>query len=135
MSDMTISADATEILAAFERFPHEVEAATRDAAEITARNIVAEAQRRVARATGQTAREITMHPTSDGKGWYVTTDNTRMPNLVLWLEFGTKKGKRGSHASEARPYFFVAAQLEGSSHERRMLDAINDVISEIGLAA
>jgi hypothetical protein len=47
-------------------------------------------------------------------------------NLDIWLEFGTRH-------MEARPFLHASAQLEEGPHERRIQQAINDAIQEVGL--
>jgi hypothetical protein len=130
---MSISVEDADLLAALGRMSSTIARFTMPAAKATADNVVAEAQRRVARATGQTAEGITTKESRDGTGYVVLSDNARMPNLPLWIEFGTKQGKKGSHAEPARPYFFASAQLEAGAHDRRMRDAVQDAIDAEGL--
>lgn len=103
------------------------------ACEVTADNIVSEAQRRVKRDTGETAEGITSQMLKDKTGYFVSARNQRMPNLPLWIEAGTQQGKPGSHRQPAAPFFWPAVQLEEYHHERRIGDAVDDAILAEGL--
>lgn len=103
------------------------------ACEVTADNVVAEAQRRVKRDTGETAQGITSQMLKDKTGYFVSARNQRMPNLPLWIEAGIKRGKPGSHTEPADPFFWTAVALEVMHHERRIGDAIDDAIAAEGL--
>lgn len=131
---MTITVDNQALLAAMSALSETVlESFTKPAAKITADNVRAEAQRRVLRATGETAEGITVSESRDGHGYVVESDNARMPNLPIWIEFGTKQGKAGSHSAPAHPYIFAAAELEQGAHDRRMREAVQDAIDSVGL--
>ncbi len=106
----------------------------------SAHSIVREAKARLSRklsgtSTGQTEAGIQDRPAYDGNGWVVISDNDRMPNLPLWLERGTKKGKAGSHAQPALAYFYSAVQLEEGPHLRRIENALTEAIEAKGLGA
>jgi hypothetical protein len=131
--EMTITVDNAALLKAMADLGPAMERFTMAAAKETADNIVREAQGRVARATGETARGIHAEVTHDGKGYVVLDTNRRMPNLPLWLEFGTQQGKPGSHSSLARPFFFSSAYLEAGAHDRRMREAVQNAIDSVGL--
>lgn len=97
-------------------------------------SIEAEATRRVKRgATGETAKGIGVSEMYNGEGYVVYSVNRLMPNLPLWLEAGTKKGKPRSHAMPASPYFYNSVRLEERAHERRISDAVGQAIASEGL--
>lgn len=111
-----------------------VNAASRESAE----SMEAEAEARLRRqlgpnATGETEAGIASMPARDGNGYVVVSSNQRMPNLPLWIEKGTEKGKPGSHTEAARPYFYVSAELTRGSHFRRISDALQSAIDARGL--
>ena len=104
------------------------------ASRVTADKLVVEMQRRVARgATNETAEGIQSEPLRNGDGYYVTASNRRMPNLPLWIEAGTKKGKPRSHDQAARPFFWASVRVEESAHERRISEAIDKCLRSEGL--
>lgn len=110
-----------------------------EAAHETADAIVREAKGRLQRqlgphATGQTVAGITDRPAYDGNGYIVISEREPFPNLPLWLEKGTKKGK-GTHANYARPYFYISAEIEAGAHYRRIGDAIQHTIDAQGLGS
>ena len=135
MSGMQITVENEALIAALNTLGEAVEAFTRPAAKVTADNIAAEALRRVARATGETARGITVSESRTGRGYVVESDNPRMPELPIWLEFGTKQGKPRSHSSAARPYLFISASLESGAHDRRMREAVQAGIAAKGFGS
>lgn len=110
----------------------------RDASFLSAKSIESEAVSRLRRqlgpnATGETEAGIEVLPDFAGTGWVVVSGNERMPNLPLWIEEGTSKGKPRSHSEPARPYFHVAVELEQGAHYRRIGAALQDAIDEQGL--
>lgn len=130
---VTIKIDATALTAALERLGPTALRYTLPACRVSADRIVAEARARVARATGETAGAIRAEPSYNGDGYVVISDNHRMPNLPLWIEKGTRRGKPGSHTQAARPYFYPSVALEQGAHERRIKDAIDDALAAEGL--
>jgi len=132
-SELTISVENADLLRAMDALGPAALVFTKAAARVTADRIVGEAQSRVARATGETAAGIHKEETNNGDGYVVRDTNRRMPELPTWLEFGTSQGKKGSHSSLARPFFFVSAQLEAGAHDRRMHEAVQDAIDAVGL--
>ena len=107
------------------------------AAHESADSIVREAKTRLDRklsgtSTGATVAGIHDQPAYDGNGYAVISSRDPMPNLPLWLEKGTKKG-RGTHAQPALSYFYSAAQLEEGPHLRRIDEALQHAIAEKGL--
>lgn len=109
-----------------------------EAARESAESIEHEAEARLQRqlgpnATGLTLAGIESRPAFDGNGYVVVSENDRMPNLPIWIDDGTKKGKPGSSTQPARPYFWVSVHLEEGAHHRRIGDAIQDAIDAKGL--
>lgn len=122
--------DASSLLAALKQLGDRAEKHVKAAAKVTADRVATEARSRAARRTGETAASVTVEESRDGKGWVVLpwdfTKPSRMPNLPIWLEFGTK------HMTP-RPYFFSSARLEEAAHERRIAEAVQAAIDEVGL--
>jgi hypothetical protein len=120
-------------------FPDALHVALMEDCRTTAEYVVHEAQARLRRqlgpgATGETERGIYAKPAYDGNGWVVLADNARMPNLVLWIEKGTRAGKRHNFArTEARPYFYASLEMAVGPHERKVLGTLARVASEKGL--
>lgn len=109
------------------------------ASKETADAIVREAKARLHRqlgpnATGQTEANIAARPAYDKNGYIVISEREPFPNVPLWLEKGTKKGK-GTHANYARPYFYVSAEIEAGAHYRRIGEAIRHAIDAKGLGS
>lgn len=128
---MTIDVDAKALIAAIDRFAGPVmERHVKAAARVTADRVAREARGRAARDTGETAESVTVEESQAGVGYVVLPWNfnrtSRMPNLPIWLEFGTD-------TMTAKPYFFAAARMEEGAHDRRMRQAVQDAISEVGL--
>lgn len=84
-------------------------------------------------ATGETEAGIWSRPAFDGNGYIVESGNDRMPNLPLWIEKGTRKGRPGSHTHAPRNFFFVSADLEKGSHFRRIGEALQQAFDDRGL--
>jgi hypothetical protein len=123
---LTIDVDDHALLAAFDALPEAVMSYAKPAALVTAKNIAAEAGRRVARRTGKTAEGITVEETHAGDGYIVWVKRPELPNLPTWLEFGTE------HMT-ARPFLFASAQLEVGAHDRRVREAVQDALDAQGL--
>lgn len=110
-----------------------------EASAVSAASIAREAQARLRRqltgghSTGKTEAAISSRPAYDGNGSVVVVERDYMPNLPLWIEKGTKKGKPGSHDSAARPFFYPSADLEVGPHRRRLEIALHDAIDAQGL--
>lgn len=132
--------ETAALIAALDRLPDVMqERHTKPAAKVTADNIAREARARVRRRTGRTAAGITVEESHDGQGYVVlpfneqfelaiiSAGNDQQPeNLPIWLEFGTR-------FMTARPYFFASARLEEGAHDRRMRQAIQNAIDDVGL--
>jgi hypothetical protein len=141
---ISIEVDTRALLAALDAIPAEVHAHLKAAAKLTAENIAAEARRRVARRTGETAAHIVVEETHSGDGYIVWVEpdvrisSHTMPSgrthtqavsynaLGGWLEFGTR-------FMSARPFLFASARLEEGAHDRRSREAIQAAIDAHGL--
>lgn len=140
MSDeIAVDADMTDLIAALESLGPFAQPFLNAASKQSADSITHEARERLHRklgpdATGQTEASIVNRPAFDGNGFVVVAEREPMPNLPLWLEKGTKKG-RSTHANIARPFFYVSAQLEEGPHWRRVADALQQAIDAKGLGS
>lgn len=123
---MTIDVDEAALLSALAEMPVSVLRHLKPAAKVTADNIAAEAGRRVKRRTGKTAAGITVEETHNGEGYVIWVKRPEMPNLPLWLAFGTK-------FMVGDDFLFASARLEAGAHERRAREAVQDAINEQGL--
>jgi HK97 gp10 family phage protein len=122
---MTITVDHAALLKAMTDLGPAALRFTKAAAKVTADNIKREAQGRVARATGATGDAITVDETHNGDGYVVFVGNNRT-HIGRFLEFGTKY-------MPARPFLFASATLEAGPHDRRMAEAVQDAIDDVGL--
>jgi hypothetical protein len=126
MSDrLTIDVDNRSLLAALDRLGALAEKHVQAAAKETADRIAAEARARVARRTGTTAHGIGVDIARVGSGYVVFADRPDNPGLPGWLEFGTER-------MTARPFLFASARLEEAAHDRRIRQAVQDAIDEVG---
>lgn len=125
--------DASGLLAGLRNLPDSILKYTKPASKVTANNIEHEAEGRVRRATGETAKGVQTFEMHNGEGYVVVSTNRRMTNLPLWIEVGTKKGKPGSHTQPADPYFWPSVKLESGPHERRISEAVDQGIKAEGL--
>lgn len=121
------SVDASVVIAMLDRMAESADFVCREVGRETAKNIVAEAQRRVRRATGDTADEIHFELTRDGQGYVVLGYQQGVGEGVVdkYLEFGTKY-------QYARPFFFSSAQLEEGAHMRRLTARIQEWLDQVG---
>jgi hypothetical protein len=110
--------------------------ASGESAESMEREAVARLRRQLGpNATGQTEAGIESRPAYDGNGYVVVSSRDWMPNLPLWIEKSTKKGRPGSSSQAARPFFYVSAELEKGPHFRRIGEALQDASNDRGLGA
>jgi len=124
---MTIEVDTSALLTALDRLGDRAEALVKAAAKVTAERIEREAERRIRRRTGETAKHVRVEETYDGKGYVVLTNNPGIRNHVdVYLEFGTEH-------MQASPFLFTSARLEEGAHLRRVEQALKDAIEEVGL--
>lgn len=146
---LTIDVDTAPLERALRDLPEALQRRVNDASEQTAHAIVAEMKARLARALkgtsvstksrpdkGQnlTLQGITTKPAYDGNGWVVLSDRDPFPNDPLWIEKGTRVGRRHNFArTAAEPYFYVSIELEMGGHERRLEQAMHDAAAETGL--
>lgn len=133
-----VNIDTTDLVAALTALGDKAQSYVNAASKETADAIVTEAHARLRRqlgpnATGETEAGLAARPAYDGNGYVVVDENSRMPNLPLWIEKGTKRGDAGSHTAAARPYFYVSAQLEEGAHLQRISDAVQQAIADQGL--
>lgn len=107
-------------------------------------------------ATGQTVAGIYHKVAYDGNGYVVLTSDARSDagqvtrgrsgfgkariapsyfqekHVALWLEKGTRPGRRLNYArTQRRPFFYASVELEAPGHERRIKDAWNDLAAEL----
>jgi hypothetical protein len=129
----TATLESASLLAAFDRLPDTILKYTVPASKVSADSIQREAQRRVRRDTGETAQGIIVDEMRNGTGYVVVSVNRRMPNLPLWIEAGTKRGKPGSHTDPGDPFFYPAIRLELNAHTRRIDEAVARGIAAEGL--
>lgn len=136
---ITMTLDTTALEQAITAMPAVLQTHVLTACRETAERVVREAKARLQRqlgpfATGETVANISVIPAYDGNGYVVLSDNPRMPNLPLWLEKGTRAGKRRNMATiRARPFFYASLALEAGGHERRILDAMQESAEAVGL--
>lgn len=136
---LSIDVDIAPLTAALRALPEAVRVETADACRITAEHIAREARARLQRqlgpgATGQTVAGIIAEPAYDGNGYVVMADRDPFPNLPLWLEKGTRPGKRRNFArTPPRPFFYASIELEAGAHERRIVEAMQDAGGDVGL--
>lgn len=141
---LTIEIDTAALLQELGQFADAAEKHLKAAAKVTADNIVREARGRVARRTGETASHIVAEESRDKHGYIVwvqpdvklslhtsrsgRTHTQRVTYNALggWLEHGTKY-------MTARPFLFVSARLEESSHTRRIQEALVAALADTGL--
>ena len=138
MANFSADMETLDVIAALESFGDAAQLHINTASQESAEAIEAEAVARLRRqlgpnATGETEAGIEVRPAFDGNGFVVLATNQRMPNLPLWIEDGTKKGKPRSHTEPARKFFYVSAELEQGPHLRRIGEALRDTAAEKGL--
>lgn len=134
----SVDVDDAAVVAALNTLGDSAQPYINDASRESAESMEHEAESRLHRqlgpnATGQTEAGIEARPANDGNGYVVVSSNDRMPNLPLWKEKGTKKGKPRSHSEAATPYFYVSAELERGAHFRRISNALQEAIDDKGL--
>ena len=124
MADLfTVDVDLSGVLRQLDELGDEAERLLKDAAKETAGNIVREAQGRVKRATGATARGITMEETHDATGYVVLSTREPRGGVPFFLETGTEH-------TDAQPFFDSSAELEVGPHLRRVSQALDDAIEK-----
>jgi hypothetical protein len=128
MSDPIFSAsvDASSVLALFDRIAQSADFVCKEVGRDTAKRIVAEADRRVRRATGQTEAGIHWELTRDGKGYIVLAYRAGVQDPVdRYLEDGTQY-------MLAKPFFFASAELESAGHVRRLEARLQEFLDSVG---
>ncbi len=132
-----IDVDAAALLQDITRLPERMRVRFLRESQTTAEQLEREMRARLARqlspaATGASVESIKHRLAYDGNGYVVLTERNPYPNLPLWLEKGTKPGKRKNFArTQPRPFFYASILLEAPGHQRRIRDAWNDLSSEI----
>jgi HK97 gp10 family phage protein len=121
---LTITVEMDALFAALDALGVSAEEAVKSAAKVTAEKIKTEAQARVARRTGATARGITVEETHAGKGYVVYVGDGRQ-HIASFLEFGTR-------FMTTRPFLFASALLEEGAHTRRVFEALQGAIDDAG---
>lgn len=124
-----VEVDVADVLKAFDQAGPVMERHLKGAAKVTADHIAREAQARLQRqlgpgATGKTVAGIRV--VEDERGYLVIAQRNPFPNLPLWLDKGTVR-------MSARPFFDSSAQLEQGPHLRRLHEAAQAAIAEVGL--
>lgn len=131
---LTLEVDTTAVLAAIDQLiaaghASPLERRCQAAAKATADRIQVEARARARRATGQLAAAVTVDeapPPLGGYNVFVAPMPPRPENFALWHEVGTSK-------MTAQPFLWSSARLEAAAHERRIAQAVQDAINEVGL--
>jgi hypothetical protein len=133
MMEVDVAALSRDIAALSAKMRQRFMEPSRVTAERLEREMKARLQRQLsAAATGQSVDSISHQVAYDGNGYVVFTDRDPYPNLPLWLEKGTKPGKRKNFAStKARPFFYASIALEAPGHERRIRDTWNALALEL----
>lgn len=135
---ITIEVQSAALLAAMERSPALIEKHAKPAALISANNIAKEWRARFARSKtaglpthggmhGYTG--VKVYESKDKKGYIVVFEFPDMPNLALWLEFGTEKMLPHPPGGS----LFPSVRLEEGPHAARMRAAVQAGIDEAGL--
>lgn len=122
---LRIDVDTRALIAALDAVPAGLAVRLKGEARYTAVAVSREAHSRVARRTGKTADKITVEETHNGEGFVVFVGRPRK-TVATYLEYGTK------HMS-ARPFLHASARVEEGGHQRRVQQAIRDVIAAEGL--
>lgn len=140
MSDsFSTDLDTSAVEVAVDRLLVSLEARCKAADELTATRVVGDARARLRRqlspaATGRTVSGIGSRYLG-GTAYLIFAEREPYPNLPLWLERGTKPGKRKNRASTpAFPFFYTAIEAEAGAHERRVLEAMDQAASDAGLS-
>lgn len=122
------------VYAAVQKLDTTVQAALRQVAEDTANRAKETARIKVPHDTYVTRDSIAVVPEPENRQFRVevgTAPHNRdgrtafLPNLPLWLEYGTSK-------MEARPFLRPAMDAERERYIRDMAAAVTDVVEDIG---
>jgi hypothetical protein len=138
--------DAGDVSRALKAFPDVAQRHLSVVGRRTAEHIAEEAKRRLRRqlgphATGRTEAGIGVRDDpKDPLSFEVVSTRARLAGersdaeiVPRFIESGTKKRKKGSHDSPARPFLHVSAELEQATFIRAIGDALNDAAEESGL--
>ncbi len=123
-----------ELRRAVEQLPDAVTAACRKVARDTALRVRASAAAKVPFDSGITKDSIAVIPNTEEKFYRVETGpapphrregrTAYLPNLPIWLEFGTR-------FKSARPFMRPAFDAEGDRYVRDMTDAVTRTAKEL----
>ena len=121
------SVDTSAVIGLLDRVAQSADFVCIQVGRDTAQRIVAEAQRRVKRATGDTASEIHFELTRDGKGYVVLAyrEGVGPAPVDLYLEYGTMY-------QYAQPFFMQAGMLEEGPHLRRLTAELQKWLDVVG---
>ena len=124
---LTITVDASRVLAALDRLGPVAEFFVRQTAKETADRIVAKAKARVAWLTGDTSRALGVDLLRRGIGYAVVQApvSVKKRKVPRFLEHGTRY-------MVAQPYFDVSAADERADHERRLAEALERALDSLG---
>ncbi len=128
MSDMfSASVDASGVIDLFDRMAASADFVCLEVARDTAKRIVAEAQRRAKRLTGQTSSGIHFELSRDRSGYVVLayTEGNQPDPVDLYLEYGTR-------VQAPQKFFFDSARLEEGPHLKRLIDRMTEWLEEVG---
>lgn len=121
---LTLQVDATGLKGALQSLGPAIDRRLLEVCRFTAEGIVADARVFVHKDTGITADSII--DTADGsKGYLVTVQRHPLPNLPVWLEFGTVHGS-------AEHFFGQAVEAEEPLFNQRLAQAVQDAIDAAG---
>lgn len=139
--NIDIGVDWAPLEQAITRMPEHLRVRVLYACKVTADAVVREMHARLSRqlsseATGKTVAGIHVVKAYDGNGYVILSDrgDEQIANLPLWLEKGTRPGKRRNRArTRPRPFFYASIALEAGAHERRLIDAMREAATDAGL--
>ncbi len=129
--------DASKLLADISALPERLRVRFMAASKVTAERLEREMQARLRRqlgpgATGRSVESISHREAYDHNGYVVLTDRNPFANLPLWLEKGTKPGKRKNRArTQPRPFWWASIELEAPGHERLIRETWDSLAAEV----
>jgi hypothetical protein len=120
-NDVSASCDPTAVVEALRAAQPGIDKRVDTTAHDTADRVAADAQRRVARRTGETAASIHVEPARKGTGYVVVAGGA-----ARFLETGTKY-------MLARAFLYPAVRIEQAGFDRRIGNDVQDGIDAVGL--
>ena len=145
---ITFGVDLAPLVKQLEGFADIAERHLDAAAQVTATRVAETARLRVARATGDTMRSIRVERAYSGHGYVVLAGTGRADagQVIVTPSGGHRvapahhRGRhvaryleRGTKHMDARPFMDPAARLEEGAHQRRVQQALDQAITELGL--